>query len=347
MFHRRKKGNKWYVSWRENGKQREKAVSSDLQIVKKFELQLANRLESQKNGVVISNVTFEDLCYEYIEDYSKIYKRERSVERDYLIIKNFKKSCPNIKFVKQFTDTVLEDFKVIRKKAGISEATINRELGTLKNMMKFAYKKKYLDTDYFSNVQKFKITNGVKKFILEEKYIEKLIKNTSHPYKTAFVLALYAGLRRGEVCNLEWNDIDFENNLIDIKPKMHLKWSPKTNTSIRKAPIHPYLKEYLLDLKKISNDKTSFVCFYKERFNRLNEQVLTHYVIRIKASLGLPKEFCFHSLRHTFVSKMAEFGVPTYHISKIIGHSNTNITEQVYTHLKDTSFFKSIEKLEY
>lgn len=344
---RRKKNGIWYVYWREDKKQKEQAIGTDLQSVRKFELDLANRLESKKKGIVINNVSFEDLCHDYIEDYSKIYKRKGSIDRDCRIIKIFKAFSPYITFVNQFTDNCLEDFKISRKKAGMMDSTINRELGTLKSMMKFAYKKKYLDKDYFSNVKKFKIVNISNEFILEEKDIQILLENIEHPFKTAVILALYGGMRRGEVCNLEWSDIDFENNTISIKDKPHLNWSPKTNTSIRKIPVHPFLKEYLLNLNKTVEIKNNFVCFYKDSLNSLKEGYLTNYVGKIKKKLALPKDFCFHSLRHTFVSKMAEFGVPTYHISKIIGHSNTKITEQIYTHLKDTSFFKSIEKLEY
>jgi integrase len=347
MFHRKKRGNIWYLYWRENGKQKSRAVSPDLQAVKQFELELANRLYAKKNGLLINNVSFDEFCKEYIALYSKPNKRPRSIEKDIFIIRTFKKYCPEIKYVKNFDDNALNSYKVKRKNDGKKVGTINRELGTLKNMMKYAFRKRYIDYNYSPEVTFYPASKQVKDFILAEKDIEKLIANTAHPYKTAFILALYGGMRRGEICHLEWTDIDLKNNIISIKDKPHLGWSPKNKTSSRKVPMHPYLKEYLLTIKILAENKTNFVVFYSQDFSALNEDVLSSMVRKIKIKLGLPKEFCFHSLRHTFVSKMAELGVSTYHISKIIGHSNTNITEQVYTHLKDTSFFKSIEKLEY
>ncbi|MCP4481361.1 MAG: site-specific integrase [bacterium] len=348
MFYRKKRGKKdiWHVYWREDGKQRSKAVSTDLQVVKKFELMLANRLDAKKNGMLINNISFDELCDEYIESYSKSNKRKRSIIRDEITLKTFKKNCPEIRFVKQFNGVTLNNFKILRKKQ-VSEATINRELGTLKNMMKYAYEMRYLERDYSSQVSYYKSTKEAKNFILEEKDIDKLMENTEHPYKTAFMLGLYTGLRRGEVCHLEWDDIDFDNNILYVKDKKHLKLSPKNNSSIRSVPIHSHLKKYLLIVKKLAKKKTNFVCFFLDNYRDLNEDVLTGMVRKFRIKLELPQGFCFHCLRHTFVSKMSEMGVPVYHISKIVGHSSTKMTEQVYTHLKDTTFFKSIEKINY
>jgi integrase len=126
-----------------------------------------------------------------------------------------------------------------------------------------------------------------------------------------------------------------------------LNWEPKNRTSIKTVPIHPEIKDYLLEIKKLAQNKTNFVVFYKDDLRVLDEDTLTGMVRKIKIKFCLPREFCFHSLRHTFASRMAEVGVSTYKISKMLGHSNTSITEQVYTHLKDKSYFSEITKLEY
>ena len=66
--------------------------------------------------------------------------------------------------------------------------------------------------------------------------------------KPVVYLALMAGLRLGEIQNLSWDDCDFENDLIYVRPKSD--WEPKTKKSRRKVPMHPLLKSYLLDRKE-------------------------------------------------------------------------------------------------
>ncbi|MDR0677015.1 MAG: site-specific integrase, partial [Elusimicrobiota bacterium] len=336
MFHRRKRGNIWYVYWQENGKQKAKAVSIDLQATKQFEIELAKRLYAKKNGLFYGNHRFDELCNDYIKNFSKINKKPRTIKKDEYVIKYFKKICKDIKYCKDFNIESINRFRSERLQSGKTQSTVNRSLQVLKSMIKYAYKKKYIYTDFSSDIKLFSIPKEAKSWVMDKKEIDILLEKTNHPYKTAFLLVLYGGLRRGEVCHLEWQDIDFEKENIYIRKKPHLNWEPKNRTSIRTVPIHPEIKNYLLDIKKLAGNKTNFVVFYKEDLRVLDEDTLTGMVRKIKIKLGLPREFCFHSLRHTFVYNMVKNGVPSYHISKIIGHSNTNITEQVYTHLKDT-----------
>ncbi|MCP4482258.1 MAG: site-specific integrase [bacterium] len=347
MFHRKKRGKQgvYYVYWRENGRQRSKAVSSNLQTVKIFEKQLTERLYAKKNGLTFNNFSFDELCEEYMEYYSKPNKKPRSIVLDKSTIRNFQNLCPEVRKVRHFNDMSVNTYKMRRKSTGVKDSTVNRELGTLKTIFRYFYNNNYSEQDYSSDISFFKVNHKAKDFVLSSEMIKDILEVIKVPYKTAFLLALYAGLRRGEACHLEWNDVDFENSLLNVTEKPHLKWAPKNRTSIRKVPIHSFLKEYLLELKEQAGEKTNFVCFSSSNYKRLDEGVLTSTVTKMKRSLNLPKEFCFHALRHTFVSKMSENGMPSYHISKIIGHSSSTVTEQIYTHLKDTAFFSSIKKL--
>ena len=90
MFYHRKmcKQQIYYVYWREDGKQRSKAVSTNFEDVKKFKRMLMNRLHAKKNGLTINNISFEELCDEYVESYSKANKRNRSIVRDQVTLKD-------------------------------------------------------------------------------------------------------------------------------------------------------------------------------------------------------------------------------------------------------------------
>ncbi|MDR0676827.1 MAG: hypothetical protein LBF97_07315 [Elusimicrobiota bacterium] len=62
MSFRKKRGNIWYVYWRENGKEIGRAISPDLQAAKEFQRELDNRLYAKKNGLFYNNYSFAELA---------------------------------------------------------------------------------------------------------------------------------------------------------------------------------------------------------------------------------------------------------------------------------------------
>jgi integrase len=346
MSFRKKRGEMWYVYWKENGKLKAKAVSRDLQATKEFQITLENQIFAKKHNITIKNVKLSVAFEEYIT-FKKAKSAKRTTLREICCYRQFQEWNKNkIKYIQDLNSNIINEYKLFRQNQNKSIATINKDLLMLKCLLKFAYMRKYISSkDMLEEIKLYRESKASTDYIATDKDIKTLIENTKHPYKTAVIIALYTGMRRGEICHLEWTDIDFEKNMISIKEKQD--WKPKNATSTRTIPIQPKLKKYLLEIKKLADNKTNSVLFYTENFETINEDVLTSMIRKIKIKLNLDNNFHLHSLRHLFVSKMAEKGVPVHYISKLVGHSNSIITEQVYTHLKDTSYFKQIEKLSY
>jgi integrase len=148
--------------------------------------------------------------------------------------------------------------------------------------------------------------------------VETFMSNIHEPYLTACQLALWHGLRRGEVCHLELTDIDFSNNIIKIQKKPHLNWNPKNETSIRTIPIHLKIKNYLnkryIQAKK---SKSKFICFFEDSGKELDEDVLSSMFIKLKKKINIERKgkilsgnFSFHSLRHKFITTLINSGQP-------------------------------------
>jgi integrase len=343
MFHEERRGKNGiiHVYWKENGKGRSKAVGLDRDAVKEFKLNLANRLYRQKAGLIQKNVPLAQFFKEYINEYCYANKEPRTVVRDEITLKTFQDRMPFVKFVHQYDANALISYKGLRRKEAKKESTINRELGTLKNAMLFAVEKKYKE---FSDAQKvafFEVPRMARDRVLTDKELNTLLKTSLEPYHCAFMLGAYAGLRAGEACRLEIKDLDFERNIIRIRAKAN--WKPKNTPSVRDVPIHPILRTYLKTRLKASPGP--FLCAFKDG-RRLDEGVLSSTVFKTRKAFGIP-DFCFHILRHTFVTRMGAAGADTYSISKMIGHSNTKVTESVYTHLKDSYYQDNIDMLRY
>ncbi|MDD5016441.1 MAG: site-specific integrase, partial [Atribacterota bacterium] len=147
------------------------------------------------------------------------------------------------------------------------------------------------------------------------------------------------GMRRGELLNLEWRDIDFTRKKIKIRVKED--WEPKT--SERDIPINDRLVEVLIKHKKQS--KGSLV-FTDSKGEKIHKNELRKELIRITKKCGFPDVTKLHSLRHTFASHLVMSGVDLPTVKKLMGHSDIETT-MIYSHLADEHVDKAVERLDF
>jgi integrase len=145
------------------------------------------------------------------------------------------------------------------------------------------------------------------------------------------MIALYTGMRRGEVTHLDWEEIDLSEKTIHIHPKE--RWHPK-NFKDRVIPIPDALIAYLRKLKGKHAGRVVVV----------GDLSLSMKTIRFLNELGIKGSF--HTFRHTYASQMVTAKVDLYIISKILGHSSIRMTE-IYAHVNADTLKKSVEKFPY
>ena len=186
------------------------------------------------------------------------------------------------------------------------------------------------------------------------------IENTPHRAQTAAMLMLYAGLRRGEVVALTWNDIDFDSGTITINKSVtykgdeprHIK-APKTEAGVRVVPMPRKLIEYLSDVPRTSllvvtsvkghqMTESAWKRMWESYMNVLN--VVHGYSEEARKRFnpekgGLPmviQPFTPHCLRHTYCTMLYEAGVDPLVAKELMGHSDIKTTLGIYTHLSHT-----------
>ena len=196
------------------------------------------------------------------------------------------------------------------------------------------------------------IKEPLKVFTLEEqKAIEK--ECSTERLGTAILLDLYTGLRRGELLALTWEDLDFEKRTITINKQLaRLRNFDKNATTKTVITLSPYTKtsedrtisvaKDILNLLKafkekeiadgISQASDKDLIFGDEKGGYLNPRKLVYAYERIlkRANVGYRK---FHALRHTFATRALELNIPIKVVSKILGHANTRITLDIYSHV--------------
>lgn len=156
------------------------------------------------------------------------------------------------------------------------------------------------------------------------------------------LICLNAGLRIGEVCALQWDDIDVAAGVIHVNKTIQRIYlvdgekkytelivdRPKTKNSIREIPMTRDLLALVRPLKKIVRGD-----FYvlTNAANPTEPRTYRSYFNKLQKELGLPK-MRFHGLRHSFATRCIESKCDYKTVSVLLGHSNISTTLNLYVH---------------
>lgn len=155
--------------------------------------------------------------------------------------------------------------------------------------------------------------------------------------------ALQTGLRIGELTGLQWNDIDWENNIINVKRSMWKDWKTKewivdktkTKSSMRTIPLTAEAK-WLLKEQKRRNDEIKIFKLQWSEFiflNKVGEPIdVSTYNYHMKViceKIGIRK-MSMHILRHTFATRCIENGMKPKTLQSILGHRSIQTTLNCY-----------------
>ena len=166
------------------------------------------------------------------------------------------------------------------------------------------------------------------------------------------LLALCTGMRIGEVCALQWEDVDFTQRIItvrhtvgriyncELKTTERIHTSPKTKNSCREIPISKQLFQSLKTVRKQSQSP------YVVGTSTLSKEPRSYrdYFSRLLKRLNIP-HLVFHGLRHTFATRCIESQCDYKTVSVILGHSNVATTLNLYVHPNLSQKKKCIDRM--
>ena len=198
----------------------------------------------------------------------------------------------------------------------------------------------------------------------ELQHLFEVVKGTK--LELPVLVAAFYGLRRGEVCGLKWDAIDFDRGTITIrhtvtslqvdgKTKMYAQDSAKTKSSMRTLPLVGSFAEYFKEVKAAQelNKKVCGNCynyeydgyvFVNELGDLMRPEYLTSYFPQYIQKHGC-KRMHFHDLRHSYASLLLANGVPLKQIQEWLGHSDFSTTANIYAHLDYTSKLSSAKAM--
>lgn len=182
--------------------------------------------------------------------------------------------------------------------------------------------------------------------------LQDLVKSAKGEWRTAILLAAYTGARLGDVVSMRWQNLDLGKKVLKFRPS-------KTARSKRdlEIPLHPTLADHLLSLP--SSDKpTAFVLPGLAAQKIPGRSGLSRQFMEILDEAGIEQEsvkaegaaartfnkFSFHSLRHTYVSLLANAGIAPDVRQLLSGHADDR-SHAVYTHTQVETLRRAIDAL--
>ena len=155
-----------------------------------------------------------------------------------------------------------------------------------------------------------------------------------------YYLELTTGMRLGEICALEWNDLSLENKTITVnkavqKIKGEVKINtPKTKSSIRTIRLCDECIRLLSQLKANQIPKSKYIFPSSVTGEIRDTSAVTRRLHRIQDRAGVPR-IRFHDLRHSFATLSLEQGMDIKTVSHMLGHTDAGFTMNTYMHVTD------------
>lgn len=245
-------------------------------------------------------------------------------------------------------------FEFHKVSAGLSDKTVLHHHRLISRILSSAKRERLIPFNVASeHMQPPKVQRKEAKYLDDEqarRLVDLLFSEEDIRIRTAILLSLYTGVRRGELCGLEWKDIDSERGIINVVRASQYQRGKGVVT----VPTKNASSERAIKVPKIVFD---ILAEYKEYYNSHREQFGTAWTetdrlfVRIDKSPGTPinpdtinfwldnfieknglEHFTPHSLRHTFATLQISAGVPIRVLQARTGHSQASTLVNIYSH---------------
>ncbi len=330
-LYRRKDSSIWWMSFCHGNKQYKRSTGTE---DKKTAEKIYNTIKAKiilgrwipENEQERKDYLFNDLVEKYLPfslGRHKSEARQYSIKKLNRIFGKFKLDNITIEVVEKFQSALLSE--------GLQAGGINRQVSLLKAMMAKACDWNMISESHLKEIRKVKPLKGEKTRLryLSVEECGRLISECPERLRPVVIFALNTGMRRGEILNLRWKDVDMKNKII-LLPNISTKTMQK-----REIPLNETAYRLLASMVRPLNDDEKIFKLQvriREDFERACKKANIH-------------DFRFHDLRHTFASHLVMSGVDIQTVSKLLGHTTLTMTLR-YAHLSHSHLAQGIKVLD-
>jgi integrase len=241
-----------------------------------------------------------------------------------------------------------------------SERLVEQIHSVLRNSLQAAVREELIQRNVAKLVQVRGATYEVNRGVNADQARKLRLASENDRLKALYTLALYLGLRRGELLGLRWEDIDLEHEFLEVRRNLQRvdgelrTVTPKTRRSRRTVPLIRRCVDDLREHRERQNrERTAAGATWKETGYVFTTEIGTPiepdnlrrswYPLRAAAGLNGVR---LHDLRHSCVTLLLGLKVPPHIVREIVGHANLDVTMTIYAHASIEEKREALQRLQ-
>ena len=316
---------------------------------------------SEKYSPVVCGKTLHELSLEWLGSAKLRVKKSSYFCYEKIVTKHIIPYFKQIKYTELNTPKINTFIEYLLKngksngKGGLSVKTVHDIIAAMRSVAKYAER----EYDLRNPMHNLSMPKIEKKNIPvlnenERKILQNYLMINLNNTNIGILLAMYSGMRIGEIGALKWGDIDLKSGIIHIsktiqrikeksgnsKTKLVIG-TPKSKTSERDIPI----PDFLVDILKARNcNENNFIL--SGTYKPTEPRTIQNRFKSVLKKCGI-RNVNFHLLRHTYATVCIENGFDAKTVSELLGHASVNITLNRYVHSSLDMKKKYVAKLNF
>jgi len=326
------RGTIWWIRYYVPGEKKPRRESSN-SVKKNDAIRLLNqrRKEIDDRKVCASNATIDDLLSLYLKD-QKTQKRKSYASAEGYVRLHLRPAFGKLK-VDRLTTAMVNAFKEQKQAAGYADASINRYLEALIRSFQLGLDNLPPLVYTMPLITQLDENNVREGFLEHEQYIALRDELPDHQ-KLILVIGYHFGMRRGEILNLRWDQVDWDGNVIRLEKKQ------TKAKKARIAPLYGELRAWLEMAYSVRDPECPFIVSWKG--HGISEVKTAWKSARERA--GVPG-LLVHDLRRTAARNMIRAGVPERKVLDIVGWKTRSMLDR-YNIMDERDVHDAGEKME-
>lgn len=227
----------------------------------------------------------------------------------------------------------IAEFISARRRGGTSSPTIRRDLAVLSSIFSCALSWDWFDANPIKNFDKRVVRENPPRvrYLTPEEY-ERLLAAAAPYLRPIIQVALQTGMRAGELLPLQWPQVNLRRREITL-----------TVTKTDMPRVVPLTADAVTTFVSIPRHPVSPYVFHKPTTGEPYKRIIIGFRGAVRRA-GIA-DFRFHDLRHTYASWAVQAGMDLYRLSRILGHSTTEMTSK-YAHLSTSDLHQALADLD-
>lgn len=337
------RGRNWHANFQLDGKQHRKALNTTS---KKEARRRAIQLEAEILQGRYKDMPAPPAVAALVHDYMSYLRTERRApktlvkyQRVFARVLDLAEGR-RVRTIDGVTLQFIDAYRSERVQAGAAPKTVFTESVVVRQLVNFALSRGKLREDPLQGLRLKKPKPTAQPY-WSPSQLDKILKASKEPERAKFLALADTGMRVGELRHLTWDEVDYDNNLLHVRPKEG--WQPKSGDQ-RSIPMSQRLRALLLALPRRS--KWVFTAAPSKRYPKGDHQFSDRHLLaalkRVLKKLALPGHV--HTFRHSFISHALTQGIPEAIVRQWVGHVDDEVIK-LYTHIADESSQAAMQRL--